>query len=141
VGEDDGFNAVFVRTEAGAELFEAAVAAGVLEVGDPIPVRRMDDFQPHQVAKKRAVAARLAGIRAAGGPVPRVRHLRIGRLAGRTGWRQAARQFRGAYRRGRRGAFSEPIPDHSSEPLPEVRPLRGVDGAHGGTSAGDGRGG
>ena len=115
---DDGYNAVFVRTEVGAELFESAVAAGVLEVGDPIPVRRMDDFQPHQVEKKRAVAARLAGMRAAGAPVPRVRDLRIGHLARRSGLRTAFHQFRGAYRRTRRGRFSEPLADARSEPLP-----------------------
>ncbi len=121
---DDGYNAVFVRTEAGAELFESAVTAGVLEVGDAIPVRRMDHFQPHQVEKKLAVASRLAGMRAAGGPVPRVRNLRIGQLARETGWRAAFRQFLGAYQRTRHGAFSEPTPDQHSEPLPVGRSQR-----------------
>jgi coenzyme F420 hydrogenase subunit beta len=118
---DEGYNAVFIRTEAGAELFEAAVAAGALEVGDEIPVRRMDNSQPHQVEKKRAVASRLAGIRAAGGPVPRVRDLRVGRLARQTGWRMALRQLWGAYRRARRGAFAEPVPDRHAVPLPSHR--------------------
>jgi coenzyme F420 hydrogenase subunit beta len=118
---DEGYNAVFIRTEAGAELFEAAVAAGVLEVGDEIPVRRMDCFQPHQVEKKRAVASRLAGIQAAGGPVPCVRDLRIRRLARQSGWRLALREFLGAYRRARRGAFSEPVPDPHAEALPRRR--------------------
>jgi coenzyme F420 hydrogenase subunit beta len=118
---DAGYNSVFIRTEAGAELFEAAAAAGVLEVGEEIPVRRMDDFQPHQVEKKRAVASRLAGIRAAGGPVPRVRDLRIGRLARQAGWRTALREFVGAYGRARKGSFSEPVPDEHAEPLPARR--------------------
>jgi coenzyme F420 hydrogenase subunit beta len=122
---DEGYNAVFVRTDVGAELFESAVAAGVLEVGGAIPVRRMDDFQPHQVEKKRAVASRLAGMRAAGSPVPRVRDLRIGRVARQTGWRTAFGQFLGAYRRARRGAFSEPIADLHSEPLPVSRGSQG----------------
>lgn len=127
-GNDDGYNAVFVRTDVGAELFESAVATGVLEVGDAIPVRRMDDFQPHQVENKRAVAARLAGIRAAGDPVPRVRDLRIGRLGRQAGWRTVARGFRGAYRRARRGAFSEPTANRHSEPLPSSRsPIVGID--------------
>jgi coenzyme F420 hydrogenase subunit beta len=115
---DDGFNAVFVRTDAGLELFEAAVAAGVLELGEDVPVRNMDNFQPHQVEKKRAVAARLMGIRAAGGSIPRVRDLRIGRLARRAGWRSALREFRGAFRRARRGSFSESVPGADAEPLP-----------------------
>jgi coenzyme F420 hydrogenase subunit beta len=121
VDDDAGYNAVFVRTAAGAELFDAAVTAGALEAGEAIPVRRMDDFQPHQVGKKRAVASRLAGMRAAGGPVPRVRDLRIGRLAGQSGLRAASHQFAGAYRRARGGAFSEPVPGESSEPLPSTR--------------------
>lgn len=116
--DDEGFNAVFVRSEVGMELFEAAVAAGVLAVGEEIPVRRMDNFQPHQVEKKRAVAARLAGIRAAGGTAPRVRDLRIGRLARQAGWRTAGREFLGAYRRARRGSFSEPVPLGDDDPLP-----------------------
>lgn len=110
-GDDEGYNAVLVRTDAGAELFDAAVAAGVLETGERISTRQMDVFQPHQVAKKRAVAARLAGMRAAGHPVPRVRDLRIGRLARRSGWRRAAHEFMGAFRRARRGAFAEPVPE------------------------------
>ncbi len=121
---DEGFNAVFVRTETGLELFEAAVAAGVLETGAEIPVRRMDNFQPHQVEKKQAVAARLAGIRAAGGPVPRVRELRIGRLARRGGGRTAAREFLGAFRRARRGSFSEPVPGSEAQPLPSAPLIR-----------------
>jgi coenzyme F420 hydrogenase subunit beta len=113
---DDGFNAVLVRTEAGLELFDAAVAAGVLTIENDIPTRRLDDFNPHQVVKKRAVAARLAGIRAAGGPIPRVRHLRIGRLARDAGWRSSLSEFLGGFRRSRRGSFSEP------SPVPERRP-------------------
>jgi hypothetical protein len=90
------------------------------------------------VAKKRAVAARLAGMRAAGHPVPRVRDLRIGGLACRSGWRRAAHEFMGAFRRARRGAFSEPIPDRGPEP-------RHADGVGSGDArdagASDGRGG
>jgi coenzyme F420 hydrogenase subunit beta len=139
---DDGYNAVFVRTDVGAELLESAVAAGVLEVGDVIPVRRMDYFQPHQVEKKRAVASRLAGMRAAGAPVPRVRDLRIGRLARQTGWRAAFRQFLGAYRRARRGAFSEPVANGHAQPLPVPRgPRYGIGRTRPDPSSPDGRSG
>lgn len=117
-GNDDGYNSLLIRTEAGRELFEAAVAAGVLTIGDDIPVRRLDDFNPHQVVKKRAVAARLAGIRAAGGPIPRVRGLRIGRLAWGAGWRSSLSEFVGGLRRSRRGSFGEPgpVPESGSGP-------------------------
>jgi coenzyme F420 hydrogenase subunit beta len=117
---DDGFNSILIRTEAGGELFDAAVAAGVLTLGDDIPARHLDDFNPHQVVKKRAVAARLAGIRAAGGPVPRVRHLRIGRLAWDAGWRSSLTEFLGGFRRSRRGSFGEPAP------VPEHKPARRI---------------
>jgi coenzyme F420 hydrogenase subunit beta len=123
-GGDDGFNAVFVRTEAGAALFNAAVAAGVLEAGRRIPVRQMDSFQPHQVEKKHAVASRLAGIRAAGGAVPRVRHLRLARLTRQAGWRMAAREFAGAYRRARSGSFSESLSRGEEELLPRPESRR-----------------
>jgi hypothetical protein len=60
-------------------------------------------------------------MRAAGSPVPRVRDLRISRLAGQSGLRAASHQFVGAYRRARRGAFSEPVPGTDSEPLPLIQ--------------------
>lgn len=107
-GGDDGFNAVMVRTRAGHELFDAAVGAGVLTVAGALGPRDLDDCNPHQVAKKEAVFARLAGVRAAGGRVPRVRGLRIARLALRRPPRELAAEFRGAGRRFRSGRFGEP---------------------------------
>jgi coenzyme F420 hydrogenase subunit beta len=107
---DDGFNALLVRTSAGVELFEAAVTAGALTVCGPLDVRRLDEFNPHQVARKKAVGARLVGIRAAGGRVPRVRGLRIARLALRNPWRANVAELRGAFRRSRGGRFGEPAP-------------------------------
>ena len=56
-GEDDGFNAILVRTTAGLELFDAGVRAGVLTVDREIGFRDMDRFQPHQVQQE---AGRLA---------------------------------------------------------------------------------
>ena len=60
-----------MRTQRGLELYRAALAAGAI-VAEPreIGFREFDDFQPHQVRKKRAVWARLAGMRAAGQPAP-----------------------------------------------------------------------
>ena len=68
VGEDAGFNGVLTRTERGQALYEAAVAAGDLVAGRDHDPRDYDDFQPHQVSKKRAMAARLRGLAAADRP-------------------------------------------------------------------------
>jgi coenzyme F420 hydrogenase subunit beta len=108
--DDEGFNALIVRTGAGLELFDAAVAAGALTVCDPVPIRRLDEFNPHQVVKKKAIAARLAGIRAAGGRAPKVRGLRVGRLASRNSPPANLAELAGAFRRSRRGLFGESPP-------------------------------
>jgi coenzyme F420 hydrogenase subunit beta len=107
-GEDEGFNAVLARTRAGADLFERAVAAGALTVVRAIGFRDMDLFQPHQVRKKRAVWARLEGMRAAGLPVPRVEDLRIAELAARNDREENEAEMRGAERRARAGRLGEP---------------------------------
>jgi coenzyme F420 hydrogenase subunit beta len=107
LAEDEGFNSILARTAAGVELLEAAVAAGVITVCEPLSARQLDLFNPHQVAKKRAVGARLAALRAVRRPVPRVRRLRIARLALGNGIRPAVREFRGTLRRRRAGRLGE----------------------------------
>lgn len=119
VGEDAGFNSILARTSAGAELLAAAIAAGVITVTGPVTPRQLDSFNPHQVAKKRAVGARLAAMRAAGRPVPRVRRLRIARLALGGGVPAAAREVRGTVRRLRNGRLGEP-PVGAAAPVTEA---------------------
>jgi coenzyme F420 hydrogenase subunit beta len=106
-GDDEGFNSILVRTAAGAELLQAAVAAGAIAVCESLTARQLDWFQPHQVAKKRAVGARLTALRAVGSPVPRVRRLRIARLALHNGPRAFVREFWGTLRRRRAGRLGE----------------------------------
>ncbi|HWD74746.1 MAG TPA: Coenzyme F420 hydrogenase/dehydrogenase, beta subunit C-terminal domain, partial [Solirubrobacteraceae bacterium] len=106
-GEDAGFNAILVRTGAGAALFDAAVAAGRLTLVRDITFRDMDGFQPHQVRKKRAVWARMSGIRATGGRAPSVRGLRVRRLALLTSPRLLLREAVQAGARMRAGRFVE----------------------------------
>lgn len=65
-GEDEGFNAIVVRTEVGRRLVSAATVAGRLVLGDPVTVEQLNDFQPHQVRKKMALAARYRGMADAG---------------------------------------------------------------------------
>lgn len=105
-GEDAGINGILVRTGRGQALVQAAVAAGDLMLGKALTARQFDDFQPHQVAKKRAMAARLRGLAAAGHPVYAHAGLRLEALdAG------DAAEETGARERAERGRFTEPLPD------------------------------
>lgn len=69
-GEDDGFNGIIVRTDAGTELFEAAVDVGALVLSDDnLPVHEtLETWQPHQSRRKKAVPQRLAAMATAGLP-------------------------------------------------------------------------
>jgi coenzyme F420 hydrogenase subunit beta len=108
-GDDAGFNGIIVRTKRGLELYQAAVAAGavIVEPGD-IGFRDFDGFQPHQVRKKRAVWARLAGIEAAGFPTPETHNLRLADCARLNTWTENLDEARGARRRARQGRLGEP---------------------------------
>lgn len=108
-GEDEGFNGIIVRTPRGLELYRAALAAGaiVVEPGD-VSFRDFDGFQPHQVRKKRAVWARLAGMRAAGQPVPETHNLRLAECARLNSLTENLAEARGARRRSKQGRLGEP---------------------------------
>lgn len=107
-GEDEGFNAVGVRTPQGRELFASAVAAGHLVVGDPVSLDDWADFQPHQVRKRRAVWARLAGQRAAGIPTLQTEGLGIDDIARGEPLADLLRQARGTRQRITDGKVAEP---------------------------------
>ena len=110
-GEDDGFNGIIVRTSRGLELYTAAVAAGSIII-EPTGVdfRDFDRYQPHQVRKKQAIWARLAGMRAAGRPVPEVRDLRIEECAQLNTVTHNLTEAKGARDRARNGRLAEPTP-------------------------------
>ena len=82
-GEDAGFNGIIVRTATGQELVASAVAAGDLVLGGAITPREFDDFQPHQVRKKEALAARYLGLADSGIAPIETRSLRIDELGQR----------------------------------------------------------
>ena len=82
-GEDEGFNGIIVRTAAGEDLVASAAQAGDLVVTDPITPRQFDDFQPHQVRKKEALAARYQGLADCGIAPIETRGLRITELGRR----------------------------------------------------------
>lgn len=104
-GEDEGFNGVIARTAAGAKLFQQAVEAGALSEGAEITPRLFDDYQPHQVRKKHALAARLRGMTAAGAPVYAHAGLRIDELD-----QADAAEEAGTVTRVRAGRFAEELP-------------------------------
>ncbi|MDM8165238.1 Coenzyme F420 hydrogenase/dehydrogenase, beta subunit C-terminal domain [Roseovarius sp.] len=104
-GEDAGFNGVITRTSTGQRLMQAAVEAGDLTLGKEHTPRDYDHFQPHQVNKKRAMAARLRGLSRAGWPVYSHKGLRLDTLdAGDDAEEQ------GAHDRALSGRFSEKLP-------------------------------
>ncbi|MDX1575746.1 MAG: Coenzyme F420 hydrogenase/dehydrogenase, beta subunit C-terminal domain, partial [Kiloniellales bacterium] len=108
--DDPGTNAVLARTRAGLELMEAAARDGALVVEGDVNARYMDEVQPHQVDKKRAVWARHLGLRTAGRLAPETHRLRIADLAKGNGVAENLRQARGTRRRVRAGKTSEPTP-------------------------------
>ena len=98
-GEDEGFNGIIVRTTVGEELVASAVKAGELVVADEITARQFDDFQPHQVRKKEALAARYQGLADAGVAPIETRGLRIQELGRRLSPERFEQQRSGARRR------------------------------------------
>ena len=80
-GEDEGFNAAIVRTKKGLDLMNDAAKAGFIHIGDKLKIEDIDDFQPHQVNKKKAVYARHQGMIKAGSPTIATDGLRIKELS------------------------------------------------------------
>jgi coenzyme F420 hydrogenase subunit beta len=109
-GEDDGFNGIIVRTRRGLELYEAAVAAGVLTIERSASFADFDLFQPHQLRKRRAVWARLKGMEIAGKPVPQVTDLGLENCARQNSLAENLSEARGARERAKRGRLGEPRP-------------------------------
>jgi len=78
--EDEGFNAAIIRTKKGYDLLNEAVNAGYIKMGDQLEIKDIDDFQPHQVNKKKAVYARHLGMKKSNVPTLKTRGLRIKEL-------------------------------------------------------------
>ena len=78
--EDEGFNAAIVRTQKGLDLLNEAAKAGYIQIGDKLKIEDINDFQPHQVKKKKAVYARLKGLQKANLTTIKIERLRIEEL-------------------------------------------------------------
>ena len=78
--EDEGFNAAIIRTKKGLSLINDAAKAGFIHIGDKLKIKDIDDFQPHQVNKKKAVYARHLGMTKNDTPTINTKGLRIKEL-------------------------------------------------------------
>ncbi|MCP1170039.1 Coenzyme F420 hydrogenase/dehydrogenase, beta subunit C-terminal domain [Limimaricola litoreus] len=78
--EQEGVSLVVARTPLGRDLMAGAEAAGALTT-EGFDVTTLDRMQPGQSGRRRAVLARLAGLRLAGRPIPRYRGLRLAEMA------------------------------------------------------------
>lgn len=107
---DLGDNGIVVRSQAGQELLDAAIDAGAIVVGRDITPDEMSHYQPHQMRKKYAAAARHDGIRDAGQVAPVTHRLRIAELAAELPESHSDYQRRGTYERVMAGKATEPRP-------------------------------
>lgn len=106
-GEDEGFNAIAVRSEIGAMLVQAAVESGHLVLGDTVTAREFDHLQPHQVRKKRALVARFEGRAAAGLPIIETPGLRLDSFDLEMNDAEAQREREGTQARAESGRYAE----------------------------------
>jgi len=79
-GEDEGYNAAIVRTQKGSDLLNDAIKSGYIMKGDELKIEDINDFQPHQVNKKKAVYARHLGMKNKNIPTLSTNGLRIKEL-------------------------------------------------------------
>ena len=80
VGEDEGFNAAIIRTKKGYDLVHDARDAGYIKIGNHLKIEDINNFQPHQVSKKKAVYARHQGMKNVNRPTLNTKNLRIKEL-------------------------------------------------------------
>ena len=107
---DPGINGMIIRTEAGMELYTAALKAGALIAGEHITPDQMTEYQPHQMRKKFAVAGRFAGLKSIGRLAPETSGLRLEELSATLPPEHFERQFQGAIDRVQAGKAREDRP-------------------------------
>ena len=78
--EDEGYNAAIVRTQKGNDLLKEAIKTGYIQKGSNLTITDINDFQPHQVSKKKAVYARHLGMKKNNLPTITTNDLRIEEL-------------------------------------------------------------
>lgn len=92
--ERDGRSLILSRTPLGERVLRDAIQGGAIHA-EPLALREIDLMQPGQVRRKRALAARLLALRAAGQPLPRMSRLSIAAAARRSPAKETLRNFGG----------------------------------------------
>jgi coenzyme F420 hydrogenase subunit beta len=105
VADDPGHNGLIIRTGRGADLVQAATEAGFLTTAETLDARQFDEWQPHNVRKKRAIQPRCLGLDDQGQPSPEWRGLRVPELA--ENLESFSREREGTAQRAANGAFRE----------------------------------
>ncbi len=100
--EREGISLIVARTGRGEDLVRRAGAAGRLATA-PFEVEDLARIQPGQTGRRRALFARLLGLRLTGRPVPRYEGLNIRACARRNSLRSNLKNFLGMVRRVLRG--------------------------------------
>ncbi|MET2832450.1 Coenzyme F420 hydrogenase/dehydrogenase, beta subunit C-terminal domain, partial [Mesorhizobium shangrilense] len=70
--EDEGWNSLLARTEAGEQVLKEALEANYIKLTEPWTSEHLEWSQPHQSRRRRGILARYAAFADAGVPVPRV---------------------------------------------------------------------
>ena len=96
--EQDGVSLVVTRTEVGQRLLSEAIENGALATS-AFDVAKLAQIQPGQRRRRRALLARLAGLKVCGRPTPRYRGLKLWSAARRAGAADTLRNFLGMIRR------------------------------------------
>jgi coenzyme F420 hydrogenase subunit beta len=96
--EEDGVSLVVARTNRGEALVEAATSAGAIAL-EPFDVAELPAIQPGQFGRRRALAARLLGLRLTGMPVPRYDGLNVRAAAKRNSLKGNLKNMLGMMRR------------------------------------------
>lgn len=138
LGEDEGFNALVIRSSRGQKLVDAAMRAGTLAgpdtitsdkpsgsnathqgnvnneampdaVAERVSIAALNHYQPHQVKKKHALKARLCALQTHQKPVPRISGLRLEQLDQSLSAAQRKSTLAGTQRRVSAGRYSETV--------------------------------
>ena len=96
--EGEGVSLIVARTDAGAQQIAQAEAEGAIETA-PFDMGRLEAMQPGQSGRRKALLARLTGLRLMGQPVPRYVGLHLLAAAKRNSAKVLLRNMLGTMRR------------------------------------------
>ncbi len=107
-GERNNINLMIVRSPVGQKTLEDMMGAGVLQLR-PLATSALARMQPHHVARKTAVGARLLGLAFSGQMLPTFKRMGIIRSSFK-GWRSFLENFFGSRLRASQGRNQETAP-------------------------------